>query len=434
MKKNDFFLAAMNNKLYDNASWVISAFALIKEDFNKWKEKPYAFRIVQTPTGMFYVDPENLQNLIQIEDSVAGQPLFKFKDKVNLKANALINLKKDVTTTLGNIFFNFVCIIYPFKDKLDYVEGLVSIPKLEKVLAGLLTDNVEESKRDPKLIYVDEYTKFVDAVLYLTTFTQLCTWGATEKSIAPPPGIEEYKNQLLEENKDRLSDPAVIAGIDAKLIKFDAEYLKGDPSENFLIDKKSRNVVRKKLFLMHGAEAGFNEGVEVELIKNSLSQGWDINAFPAMNNSLRSGSFNRGSETMLGGVSVKELLRASSNIVVAKEDCGSRLGVKQLIDESNASKLVGKSIVAKEGYIDINTPEEAGKYLGKTLLVRSPMYCILDKTDYCRVCVGKKLSLHPTGLSLTISEFGSKFMGIFMSAMHGKELATAKLNFKTAIT
>ena len=36
-----------------------------------------------------------------------------------------------------------------------------------------------------------------------------------------------------------------------------------------------------------------------------------------MNNALRSGTFDRGSETQLGGVTFKEILRATSNLSVS---------------------------------------------------------------------------------------------------------------------
>jgi hypothetical protein len=61
------------------------------------------------------------------------------------------------------------------------------------------------------------------------------------------------------------------------------------------------------------------------------------------------------------------------------------------------------------------------------------MFCRLEKTDYCKACVGQRLAENPTGLSAAISEYGSAFLSIYMAAAHGKALVTAKLDFKTAI-
>ena len=61
-------------------------------------------------------------------------------------------------------------------------------------------------------------------------------------------------------------------------------------------------------------------------------------------------------------------------------------------------------------------------------MVSSPMYCKLDKTDYCKTCVGKKLADNPTGLSMAVSDYGSTMLYIYMSAVHGKQLKLAKVN------
>jgi hypothetical protein len=61
------------------------------------------------------------------------------------------------------------------------------------------------------------------------------------------------------------------------------------------------------------------------------------------------------------------------------------------------------------------------------------MFCKLDKTDYCAVCVGERLSINPTALSAAVAEYGSTFMLISMKKMHGTVLATHRMNYKTAL-
>jgi len=419
-------------------AWVISAFSLVKEAPDAWKKDPYPFRIVQTPSGHMFVDPQSGGQLSPIDGTAGDAPPFQIKDKIQLKAGQVENLSKDIETTYGNLLFNYTSVIWPFGRKIDYMEGKVTASQMESIILERLADDPQEGDPLPKSppqsspIYVSEYLKFADSMFYLAGFTQLCVPGATRKTMTAAPGIQQLKEKLLEENKDRLHDPAVIAKIQQELIAYDRAYLKGDPGENFMITKKAFEVVRSKLFGMHGAETGLEEGVDVTLIKNSLSQGWDIEKFPEMNNSLRAGSFNRGAQTMLGGESVKWLLRASSNIGVTQEDCGTRLGNVVDVTEDNHSRLVGFWLI--NGKDDTLVEEGAsGAYLGKRVVVRSPMFCKLDKTDYCSRCVGKRLADNPTGLSSAVSEYGSAFLGIFMKAAHGKQLTLAKMNYKTAI-
>jgi hypothetical protein len=431
MNRIEFYKAAMAAGAFKTRAWVIAALSLVSEDFSKWTTNKYPYRIVQNSTGFFFCDPDKDLGLTQIDDAVIGKPLFHFRHPIQMKSGEMINLHKDIDTTIGSVFFNYCSIIHAFGDKVDYIEGMANIGAIEELIVDRLED---DGSKVPGAIFVSEYLKFVNSVSYLTNFTQLCVWAATEKSMTAPPGVVEYKNSLLEKYKDRLHDPATIATIDAELVKFDAEYLKGDPAENFLISKKSRNIVRKKLFLMHGAETGLSEGVGVDLIKNSLSQGWEIDKFASMNNSLRAGSFNRGAETQLGGESVKWLLRASSNITATIEDCGTTMGRDFIVRSDNLNKLVGFNIIEDSKPKMITNEEEAGKYLGKTLIVRSPMYCRLDKTDYCLVCVGKRLAQNPTAISMAVSEYGSAFLSLFMAAAHAKALLLAKMDYKQAIT
>lgn len=434
MNKFEVFLTAIETGRIRQRAWVLSAFSMIHEGMDDWKKDPYYLRLVQTPSGNFYVDAD-MATLVPLPDAKPGEPILKFKEPMTVKAGQVGNLDRDITSTVGNVFVNATTLAYAFGNKIPYVEGDFDVGKLENIIVARLQDTPDTSmQRSPDIIYVDEYLNFVDAMQHLTVFSQLCVWAATEKTMTAAPGIVEYRNKLLAENEGHLHDPEVVAKIDAQLVAYDAEYLKGDPGENFLLSKKSRNVVRKKLFMMHGAEQGIEGRVGVEVIRNSLVEGWDVNDFPLMNDSLRSGSFNRGAETQLGGEATKWLFRASSNAVVTQDDCGSRVGKKFTVTAANLKKLVGFSVIAAQGSNFVENEEHAGKYLGKTLMVRSPMYCKLEKTDYCKVCVGSKLAMNPTALSLAVAAYGSEFLSLFMRKMHGTNLAVARMDYRKALT
>ena len=432
MKRYDFFLAAMRGNEYRRTAWVISAFSLIREPENEWTKNAYPFRIVQTKEGHFFVNPDNPQQLLPIEDAPAGEPIFVMKEKVQAKAGDIPNLKKDVLTSYGNLLYNCICLVFPFGDKVDYIEGRVSTDKVEAIIAERLTNTPPPgTPRDPKLIYADEHVKYGDATGALVAYTQLCVPACSYKSMTAPPGIKEFRDKLLAENKGRLHDPAVIAAIDAELVKYLREYLKGDSAMGFLITNKAFDVVRKKLFLMQGAEATLDDSLDVALVTRSLSEGWDVKDLPVMNTASRSGSFNRGAQTELSGEAVKWLFRASSNLTIAAKDCGSRLGNFFYAERGEESKLIG--FTAIEGSVDtLIDKENVGTYLGKRVLLRSPMYCRLPQTDLCEACVGKRLADTPTSLSIAVADIGNVFMGLFMKAMHSNVLELAQMDVETA--
>lgn len=434
MDKLEFFMRAMAAEEYRRRAWVVGAFALVREGPDDWMKNPYAYRVVQTPTKYFFVDPENENQLTAIDGGVPGKPLFSFADRIKLKAGQVPNLTKDVETTLGNVLLNYVTLVYAFGGKVPFQTGRVSPSQLEKLIVRLITDLPEEGAvRDPKLLYTDEYIRFANGCFFLTGLTQLCVPATTRKTMLPAEGIVELRTKLIEENRERLHDPAVIAAIDAKLVQHDRDWIKGDRGEGFLISKKSFEVVRKKLYSMHGAEVGLGEGNSVTLIERSLSEGWDIDKFPAMNDSLRAASYNRGALTMLGGESVKWMLRASSNIVISMDDCGTEVGEVVVVTNENHKKLASFYLVGNKGPIHV-TDETSKDYVGKTVILRTPQYCKLLLTDYCSKCCGDRLADSPAAVSAAVASVGSTFMGIYMAAAHGKALTVAELDYLTAIT
>lgn len=448
MLKREVFMNAMQAGRYRDLAWIVSAFSLTAPVKPTGHLKPWT--LYADATGHYVIDDGVFT---RIDDGVVGQPLFSFQEELEITGEDCPNvwMTKDLSSTqpklatcYGNLLFNWVVMVYAFGAKLPYQSGKISNSKIEALILKNFQDDPDPNKTeyepttktpgDP--VYVSEYLKFAEAMYFLTGLTQLCVWAATKKTLLPPPGINEYRAQMLKENEGHLHELATIAKIDKALVEYDAEWLKGDPGgDNFVTPGKARDVVRKKKFLMHGAEVGLTEStIHGVLVSNSLHDGWDVSKFADMNNSLRSGSFNRGAQTMLGGVSVKWLLRASSNTNVTVDDCGSKLGSPVLLNQGNFQKYLGFTLIDEHGLQEhVRDADAMGKYLGKVSYVRNPMYCKLPFTDYCKRCVGDRLSVNPTGLSIAVSDYGSAFLGIFMKAMHGKQLKTAEMDLNTAI-
>ena len=214
----------------------------------------------------------------------------------------------------------------------------------------------------------------------------------------------------------------------------DKEYLQGDPSENFLLSAKSRNVARKKLFLDYGADAGLTTSYKVDMIQSSLSEGWETDKMPQMINASRAGSYDRGAETQLGGEAVKWLYRAASNVNIIDKDCGSRLGIAVTVTPESLNKLVKMRIITQTSTTLIEDEQQAGQYLGKRLMVRSPMYCKLGMTDYCRYCVGERLGNNPNSGATAISKLGSNFLSLSLKKFHSSELKLVKAQLTNIIS
>lgn len=433
MLKREVFSNALRAGLFKKLAWLISAFSVVLDDAKTWEANPYTWRIVQLSSGNYVMLPNGKLELI--EDAPKGERPFDPYHHVQITAEDIPTIAKPLETTYGNWFINYLLLYSVFGTKIGYMEGDIRPERIESILLKSFYDNPPSRDQElPDRFYVREYLEYVKALFFLTGLTQVCVWAATRKTLLPAPGINELKASLLEENKGSLNELSTIAKIDSELVKHDLAYLKGDPGMQFLRGGKAIDVVRKKKYGMVGAETGLDENaVYGTLIANSLSQGWEIDKFPEMNTSLRSGSYDRGAQTQLGGVSVKWLLRASANMQITHDDCGSKVGMLTLITSDNKDKFVGMTLTDGEVDTKLATVEQVGSYLGKYVQMRSPMFCQLDHTDFCKVCCGDRLSVNENGLSVTISDYGSVILNIFLKKMHGKKLSTATMNYRTSI-
>lgn len=432
MNKLEYLKLALELKLYAKKSWMITAFSLTKEA----KGESTIGKLYPEPWGFTFVNSQGERE--KIEDSKPNEPLFHFLDRVIVTKEMAANVVTPVETTIGNVLFNAIAILSSFGPKHEFPLGSVSVSALENKIAEKLQDTPPEgTKRSDNVYYVDEYIKFVDALQYITTFTQLATVTVTRRSILPPTGIKEFKDSLLEKYKDQLTDPVVLAKFEKELLDYDTEYLKGDPSFGTFVKGKIKNNARKKMYLAVGAEIGFNETSKATPIINSLSEGWSRNPeqFTASMNSIRYGSFARGSETVKGGVSAKYLLRAANNFKIIDTDCGSKLGMHRYFEsDSDIGQIVGRYVIQGGKSTLVEKKEDAGNYLRKQLVLRSPMYCNLEGDTLCKVCAGVKLSQFPNGLTIPLTEVSGIILYTAMKKMHTSGVSTAKMNVASSFS
>lgn len=434
MDKLTYFLNALNAQAHHQRSWVLRAFSLFQEDPESWKSSLEPFRLTLSPTGYAFVQSFNDPTPTAIEDGDPTRPLFSAFETAQVPADVVPFFPMGGLTTYGNLLFN-ATVFSAVGNRLGVFNDYVDIGKIESKLPEMLVDDPEPGQAVPEgKLSISDHIRFCDALGYLQEFTQLFTQALTEKAITPPTGLEQKKAEILEKYKDSLNDPLTQTKIYSELVAFDAEYLRGDPSELFLISAKSRNTVRRKLFLIQGAEAGLSNSQELPLITNSLVEGWQKESIPQIIDVLRAGSFDRGSETELGGVEAKWLMRSTSNIRVVYQDCGTKMGKYTKVLPHNVHKMVGRYYTANDQVVLIETAEDANKLVGQSVLLRAPHYCRLPHTDYCHVCLGVKLSANKDGVSMAATARGGGFLSIFLGAMHAKVMESAALDLETTLT
>lgn len=441
MKTSEFFIKALQAEAYKLKLWVLEVFSIC--EFTVLEEvetsELYPYQVVtkkQSPEKAFGIIPMGEElTVVPLEEYKKGEPLCKLRGALNLKKGDLANVQEDILTTYGNAFINCYILIYPFGNKYPFQTGHINTGKIESWIAETLTSTpLEGQPRDSKVAYVDEYLKYSEACLSLEGFSMLCVQAASPATMVPNPLVIKRRDELFEQYKDQLDDPAIVAKIQMELAQLDRESLKDDISKDFYMKDKSFDVVRMKRYNMYGLDGGFGEMSEAKLNKRSLDEGWDIKELPSMADSARSGSYARGKETALGGDWVKTFYRIFQNVTVSEDDCKTKLGFEYLITEKDVKRYVGLNAIKSDGSTYTLTIDNIKPLINTRVRLRTPMLCKTKAPNICKVCAGEMLSSKPEALHIVTSDVGSAFMGARMSAMHGKSLRTVKFDYKLLIT
>lgn len=430
MTRLEFFLKAIQAGRLKEKAWVLSAFSIQMPVTEILDPRPWSLHYVKQGEGTQLIVLGEDATPIVLSDveykSHDPQPPYRIKDRITLNPGDIANVKKAVETTYGNLVLNWIILVFPFGDKLDYMTGKMKIKAIEKLIELKFEDQpADPEQRRADKIYPDEYRRYQIATGMIQGYSQISVPSATAKTMTRHPDTEKLRNQLLKQYEGRLHDPVVIAKIEEELLKLDAEWLKDDDAMGFYIKDKSLKVARKKMFLMMGRESAFTDAENAVNIPTALTEGWDPKNLPPMVNNIREGSFDRGASTALGGELTKFILSVMQNSTVAEEDCGSKLGVPIDIDKSNAEEMIGNFILVGGKTVEL-TDDNIAAHLGKRVLMRSPAKCRTERANFCATCIGKRYGGSPTALPTAASNIGSRMMYAFMKAFHGKALSIAK--------
>lgn len=435
MNKFDYLKLALNNEKYKYKNWLITIFSVCITD----EKEPKYLDIKSDQTGYYYYDNTSY---IKIEGAKEGEPLFSHKDKITIDNTWCPNAQKTIETTIGNLIFNWVALVYAFGSKIEYAEGKVNLSKIEQQLAKMFSDE-EETKSDNK-IYPSEFNRYVEGLLLLSSLSTLFVWAATEKNLTSPPELEKQKKELVKEYGDRLKDPATFSEFEEKLKKIDEEYLKDDPSNGVILSGKTKNIARKRLALTAGIEGGINPS-DSDPIIDSLNEGWkkDANELVARLNVSRASSYSRGKETEKGGEVQKIILRTASNFKIKGDNCLSKKGITRLITKEMKNSFIKRYII---GYLDdsnnevlfkgepiLLTEENYDEYLNKVVIMRTVGYCLNEGDTVCKTCAGSSYN-DGESTTLTLTDISHMILMSRMKVMHGVVLSTKKLILKEVIS
>lgn len=438
MHNQEYYIEAIQAGVHKKLDWIIDCFTVT--DYPVFEEGQfstfYPYQLVRSqtdPGGLFFVDGIE-ESITRLADYKTGQPLFLFTDRITLKPNDLVNVVTDTDTNYGNVLFNAYVLCYAFGNKIPFMTGKIKAGDVEGKIVNRLREHVpgEEETRDPAFIYVDELIKHNDAVSALEGLCMISVPSVSVETMLPTKGVLALRDKLLKEHEHELDNPAVIADIMAELAAHEKANIKGTDAEGFYLSGNAYNVLRMKRFVMYGLEGGFGDETP-HLITRSLSEGWDMEQYPALVDGLRGGSYARGIETAVGGEWVKHFQRVFQNIKVVEPDCGSTKTMSWGVTDYNYLRFVGLNRMSGSTVIKMDAKMTKG-LIGSSIKVRTPMLCNTTAPNFCEACCGEAISASANALHSITSEVGSVFMLARMKKMHGKATITRQYDLKNAIS
>lgn len=434
MTRREFIIDVFkHSQVWTKADWVFSLFTIVADNNVDQITEPYDYQI-SVSSGKYVYYLNNTWNVF-LDNPSTDRPLVLPEEGIQLNNQSELIQKVEsfpLQTSLGTFFVNHYCLVYPFGDKIPYQNGKLSIGGFEKLISPLVKDDNDKDIK-PTDVTVDEAKKFMNACSAIAGFSNISTPSATKYTMQPAPGIENLRRELIEKYKDKLHDPAIVALIEKQLVEYDKAFQTQDPEGGFYINDKAFNVSRKKLFVMNGLEQSELSGGEKTFIETSLSEGWDVSKLPAMIDSLRDGSYNRGAMTALGGEAVKFIFRIFAATRISEEDCGSTIGILTPLTKNNINQYIGNTIILPNKQQVKLDKTNMMTYVGQTLPLRSPGTCKTAHSNFCLTCLGEQLRNNEGSLAALASEVGSKMLGIFMKKMHGVALTTTPWDWNNTI-
>lgn len=413
MNLRDYLIKAFYDGAYKNAKWVISVLSITDPADDDHNYVPY--QAIRTSAGIWgYYDPVE-QAILDLDPTLDfNYPIVTPDTVLDINADEIINLKSSIKTTFGCMLANYYYFIDVCGDRFPYYNVEFNGKFLSKFYKNNVVDDDHPSAGYPGKMSTSEMQRSIDNGFALGGFSGLCVPTACPETMYPPRHVIELRDRLFEEHKNELHNPVVMGRIQEEILKEYTAYLMSTPAAKFFVSPKTINDAFNKMFITGGIETAFGTNV---VVKNSLYEGWDLSVFPALANNSIEGSFNRGASTADGGKKVKDIIRVTQNILIAKEDCGTKVGIPWNLNKMDIERTIGSYALIDGKNVHL-TADNIESYLGKDIIIRSPVICQSPHEDQCPYCSGSANSENEKGVSAGCSAVGSNIMKGSLKGMH----------------
>lgn len=414
-----------------------------KELFNSMFELT---KIGKSPKAVLQSEVDRLLAM-QPDDITRSYLVYLFADKVNAseknvtgKHAAKINCWDTMTvpkgyffedqpefkTTIGRFVFNkFILQGAGVIGVTGYIEALFG-----KKMVGNLDDTIADLYMNDKITrkQFNSYLDHRDTLGYW--LNGMLAHTISERMLKPLPEVEKRKAELCKKYAKELEEHNVdvMNMIVDELIAYAKELLKDDPGMDLYDsgDLDFTNNYRSNA-IIKGAVINKITG-EFDFVPTSFMDGIDIKDLPAHANSILASQYPASIATSEAGYVGKKLiaLLQMMEIDYDVEDCGTKNLIPLTI--TNYNKSFCTNIYINEGGQEkIIDTDNIDSYVGKTVMMRSPMSCCNNKL--CKKCAGalfQKLNIKNAGLFA--SQLSHAALNLGLKAKHNSTVTLYSLD------
>jgi hypothetical protein len=375
----------------------------------------------------------------------SDEPKFQTYDMFILTKGKFFN-SATIKTTVGRYIFNLFAMPECYLKKYGYCDDPLTSDTLggiEKKMGQMILNDEMTTK---------EYANYMDHAEWIgMNMSYYITPSLTKATILPIPEVIARRDELFAKYKDAIDnhDIDIANKIETELMKMATEKLEaeGDPSyDNYKCGVFKPGVAYKKGMIMIGAIEN-PQTKQLDILKSNYTDGLSTADYDKAAQLTVIGGYSRGVKTRTYGYETKKYNSALQNEVIEGEDdddqdvdmgdsignldCGTTKCLSITIPKELKNMFLYRFINEKGKLIEL-TPDVIDSYVGKTVLLRSPMYCKGD--SICEHCAGtlfKRMQMKNVGLMA--SNLTGKLLNMSMKAMHDSTVKVDSIDIDSFI-
>lgn len=392
------------------------------------------------------VKPEILREILDIDYSFnkkqiirlfgipkgKDEPLVRLTDTFTLLKNTYYN-NANIETTVGRYIRNKFAIPVEYLKEYGYDNTPFDTDHLKsfesKCATLLLADKMS----------VKNYTDYLDRAEWITmSFARTDIPGLNMDILKPLPEVNEKKKELYSKYGDQLNkDQNVMSTVENELLKTAKDAMENKYKYSGYDFFKSGEFSFKNNY----KKASINNGImknpvdgNLIYIKSNFIDGVSIPEYDKISLLTIFGGYSRGVETQDYGYITKKINNACMSLVLDDDpnsDCGTEKCLTITIKPSLSSLYIGRFIKEGGKLIEL-THQNIGSYIGKTVQMRSIMYCNND--HICSKCAGSLFSkLGIKNIGTVVSNMSGSLLNLSLKSFHSSAVSFDKINIEDYI-